>query len=75
MLKKGFENEVLKILIPVRCFSCGALIGDKFEVFSKRVEEGEKPNKVLDDLQVKRWCCRRMIISHIDLIDEFLPFT
>lgn len=75
MLKKEFESEVLKILIPVRCFSCGALIGDKFEVFSKRVEEGEKPNKVLDDLQVKRWCCRRMIISHIDLIDEFLPFT
>lgn len=75
MLKKEFESEVLKILIPVRCFSCGALIGDKFEAFSKRVEEGEKPNKVLDDLQVKRWCCRRMIISHIDLIDEFLPFT
>ncbi len=75
MLKKDFESEVLKILIPVRCFSCGALIGDKFEVFSKRVEEGEKPNKVLDDLHVKRWCCRRMIISHIDLIDEFLPFT
>jgi len=75
MLKKEFESEVLKILIPVRCFSCGALIGDKFEVFSKRVEEGEKPNKVLDDLKVKRWCCRRMIISHIDLIDEFLPFT
>jgi DNA-directed RNA polymerase subunit N len=70
MLKKEFENEVLKILIPVRCFSC-----DKFEIFSKRVEEGEKPDKVLDDLQVKRWCCRRMIISHIDLIDEFLPFT
>ena len=75
MLKKEFENEVLKILIPVRCFSCGTLIGDKFEVFSKRVEEGEKPDKVLDDLQVMRWCYRRMIISHIDLIDEFLPFT
>ena len=38
------------------------------------IEMGEDPKKVLDDLNVKRYCCRRMLISHIDLIDELLKF-
>ena len=63
------------MIIPVRCFTCGALIADKWDDFTKKVADGEKPSKVLDELNVKRWCCRRMLISHIDLIEEFLPFT
>ncbi len=63
------------MIIPVRCFTCGATIGDKWDEFKKKIEEGGKPGKVLDDLGVKRWCCRRMLISHIDLIEDFLPFT
>ena len=63
------------MIIPVRCFTCGALIADKWDDFTKKISDGEKPTKVLDELKVKRWCCRRMLISHIDLIDEFLPFT
>ena len=62
-------------MVPVRCFTCGALIADKWDDFTKKVSDGEKPSKVLDELKVKRWCCRRMLISHIDLIEEFLPFT
>ena len=63
------------MIIPVRCFTCGALIADKWDDFTKKVSDGEKPSKALDELNVKRWCCRRMLISHIDLIEEFLPFT
>ena len=32
------------------------------------------PGKVLDELGVDKYCCRRMIITHCDLIDEFLQF-
>lgn len=67
--------EVLTVIIPVRCFTCGALIGNKWEEFKDRVSKGEDPEKVLDDLKVKRWCCRRMLVSHIDLIDEIIPFS
>ncbi|MHA1238538.1 MAG: DNA-directed RNA polymerase subunit N [Candidatus Odinarchaeia archaeon] len=62
------------MIIPIRCFTCGALIGDKWEEFKKRIENGEDPKKVLDDLGVKRYCCRRMFLSHIDLIDEIIKF-
>jgi len=63
------------MIIPVRCFTCGTLIADKWDEFVKRIDEGDDPQKVLDDLNVKRWCCRRMLVSHTDLIEDFLPFT
>ena len=63
------------MLIPIRCFSCGSLIGDKWEEYNRRVNvEKENPEKVLNDLGVKNYCCRRMLISHVDLIDEVLVF-
>jgi DNA-directed RNA polymerase subunit N len=38
------------------------------------VKAGEDPAKVLNDLGVKRYCCRRMLISSVDVIDQVLPF-
>jgi len=38
------------MIIPIRCFSCGKVIADKWEPFKRRVEEGESPKDVLDDL-------------------------
>ncbi|MHA1217405.1 MAG: DNA-directed RNA polymerase subunit N [Candidatus Heimdallarchaeaceae archaeon] len=63
------------MIIPIRCFTCGTLIADKWDEFKIQIEEGENPEKTLDKLNVKRWCCRRMLVSHIDLIEDFLPFT
>jgi DNA-directed RNA polymerase subunit N len=62
------------MIIPVRCFSCGFLVSDKWEDFAKRVKEGEDAGKVLDGLGVKRYCCRRMLLSHVEVIDEILKF-
>lgn len=63
------------MIIPVRCFTCGKLIGDKYEVYKERVEQGEKPGDVLDDLGITRYCCRRMIISHVDLMDQVIQYS
>lgn len=63
------------VIIPVRCFTCGALIGDKLEEFARRVNSGESPEKVLDDLKVGRYCCRRMLLSHLDLINEIVMYS
>jgi len=63
------------MIIPVRCFTCGTLIADKWDEFKIQIQEGEDSEKTLDKLNVKRWCCRRMLVSHIDLIEDFLPFT
>lgn len=62
------------MIIPVRCFTCGKLIGDKWEEFARRVKAGEEPGDVLDGLGVKRYCCRRMLLSHVEVIDEVLRF-
>ncbi len=62
------------MIIPVRCFSCGKVIGDKWEPFAKRIEAGERSQDVLDDLGIERYCCRRMMLSHAELIDEILKF-
>jgi DNA-directed RNA polymerase subunit N len=62
------------MIIPVRCFTCGKLIGDKWEEFSRRVKSGENPGKVLDSLGLTRYCCRRMLLSHVEVIDEIIKF-
>jgi DNA-directed RNA polymerase subunit N len=66
--------EKFVMIIPVRCFSCGFLVGDKWEDFARRVKEGEDAGKVLDSLGVKRYCCRRMLLSHVEVIDDILRF-
>jgi DNA-directed RNA polymerase subunit N len=38
------------------------------------VKSGEEPKKVLDSLGVTRYCCRRMLLSHVEIIDEVLKF-
>jgi DNA-directed RNA polymerase subunit N len=62
------------MIIPVRCFTCGKVVGSAFPAFVERSRQGEDPRKVLDSLGLKRYCCRRMILSHAELIDEVLPF-
>lgn len=61
------------MIIPVRCFTCGKVIGSSYPVYMNRVRMGEDPQKVLDDLGLERYCCRRMIVSHADLMDEVMP--
>ncbi len=62
------------MIIPVRCFTCGTVIGEIYEKFLLRVEMGEKPDEVLDTLGLDRFCCRKMIVAHADLIDEVIPY-
>jgi DNA-directed RNA polymerase subunit N len=62
------------MLIPVRCFSCNKVIGGVYEEFVERRESGENPANVMNDLGIKRYCCRKIFVSHLDLIDELLPY-
>ena len=64
------------MMMPVRCFTCGAVVADKWEEYDKRVNrDKEDANKVLDEMEVKRYCCRRMFISNVELIDEFITLN
>ena len=63
------------MIIPVRCFTCGKVVGSAYENYRRELAEGNKdPQKILDDLGLKRYCCRRMVLTHVDLIDDVAPF-
>ncbi len=64
-----------KMIIPVRCFTCGKPIGHLYTKYRERIEAGEDPKKVLDDLGLERYCCRRMILTHVEGIDEILEYS
>ena len=62
------------MLVPVRCFTCGNLIADKFEDFQNSLKSGEDPAKVLNDLGIERYCCRRMLLTSVETIQQVIPF-
>jgi len=62
------------VLVPVRCFTCGSLVSDKFEEYQNKVKSGEEPAKILDSLGIKRYCCRRMLLTTVETIQQVLPF-
>lgn len=65
------------MMIPIRCFSCGKPVGHLWEQFKERSAKGEDCRRILDDLNLKRYCCRALFMGHVDLIDitaEFKKF-
>ena len=62
-----------KMIIPVRCFTCGKVIGNKWQTYASLVSNPENsPQSVLDTMGLKRYCCRRMLLSHVNIIDSLL---
>lgn len=67
--------NIYQMIVPVRCFTCGKVIGDKFDEFVVRVRERhEDPEKVLDSLGLTRICCRRMVMSAFEYIDDVIAY-
>ena len=62
------------MLVPVRCFTCGNLIADKFDGFHNRIKAGEEPARILDSLGMERYCCRRMLLTTVETIQQVIPF-
>jgi DNA-directed RNA polymerase subunit N len=62
------------MIIPVRCFSCGKPIGHLAEKYKKKVEAGEEPAKVLDELGVERYCCRAALLGQAEMLPEVTKF-
>ncbi len=62
------------MLVPVRCFTCGSLIADKFSQYQNEVQDGADPGKTLDSLDIRRYCCRRMLLTSVETIHQVVPF-
>ena len=74
------------MIIPVKCFTCGGVLADKYLFYVREVEKRKKEanitedvyftpisnektieGKVLDELKLHKLCCRRHMLSHVDI--------
>ncbi len=62
------------MIIPIRCLGCGKPVAHLWEEFKERTSKGEDAKKVLDELGLKRYCCRALFLGHVDLIDTIAQF-
>lgn len=58
---------------PIVCYSCSKPLSEPYKDYIKRMQKGEDSKKILDSLNLKRYCCRSVIISTVD-ISPLLPF-
>ena len=65
------------MIIPVRCFTCSKVIGNKYEKYIKLLEKKEKYNDfderidnddIFNKINLKRYCCRRMVLTHVEIL-------
>lgn len=61
-------------MFPVRCYTCNAVLAQLHPPFRSRVREGKGMGEAMDSLSVSRMCCRRMLMSHVDIVAEQVPF-
>ena len=81
------------MIIPIKCFTCGMVIADKYRYYTEEVRkkklskrgndtsididkvvyltkefhEKTPEGEVLDDLNMKKMCCRRHFLTHVDI--------
>ena len=77
-----------KMIIPVKCFTCGKVLADKYRYYNQQVKQIKFDRKmevdkviyltednikktpegeVLDKLKLTKYCCRRHMLTHVDL--------
>ena len=81
------------MIIPVKCFTCGMVLADKYRYYqaevrkrklakkvgddsvdidkviylTKEFHEKTPEGEVLDELNMKKMCCRRHFLTHVDI--------
>lgn len=53
------------MIIPIRCFTCGKVIGNKWVLYLKLIKQGMSQRECIDKCKLYRYCCRRMFLSQV----------
>ena len=62
-------------LPPLRCWSCNKPMQEAWGAFCVGAREGKDQAELLNALGLTRYCCRRMVLTHVDLIDKLLAYN
>jgi|TARA_Y100000310_G_scaffold344346_2_gene456593 DNA-directed RNA polymerase subunit N (RpoN/RPB10) len=62
------------MIIPVRCMGCSKPVAQLWEEYQEQVSKGTDKKTALDNVGLKRYCCRGLFLGHIDLIDTVAQF-
>jgi len=49
-------------------------VGAYYNEFRERLKQGEDAEEILNKMGIHRYCCRRMLMSHVDLIQNIARF-
>jgi DNA-directed RNA polymerase subunit N (RpoN/RPB10) len=56
--------------IPIRCYTCGKVIANKWEKFITYTDK----EQAFKDLKIERYCCKRMLLTNIDTESILSPY-
>ena len=63
-------------MFPVRCFSCNKVIGPLWDEYKRLKDEANMEVKdIFEILGLKRYCCRRMMLGHVEIINNVLEYS
>ena len=63
------------MLIPVRCFTCSKVLGNKENTMKKLREEGKEDTEIMEILGITRYCCKRILLTYIDATDDIFKHS
>jgi len=69
------------MIIPIKCFTCSQILGNKWNIYTAEMNEinsntslskDDKTNKqieLFEKLNCKRYCCRNILMTTVDMTD------
>lgn len=68
-----FSHKMGDTLFPVRCFTCGTVIGQFQNTYEQMIDQGYSPKDAMDALGIHHECCRANVLNPIQLPPNIQP--